>query len=110
MAETCWQLCPALGLFVPPILSTAGQELGSSTDPNARHALMQVTPVIGQGCNSALEDCEVLDSVLESTGKLSGMRVQYSQQAATQRWSPKVIYQEVGISRVSRLQLSAGGL
>ena len=29
---------------------------------------LQVTPVIGQGCNSALEDCEVLDSVLEATG------------------------------------------
>ena len=27
-----------------------------------------MTPVIGQGCNSALEDCEVLDSILESTG------------------------------------------
>lgn len=33
---------------------------------DAAHA---VTPVGGQGCNSALEDCEVLDQVLQRSGK-----------------------------------------
>ena len=35
----------------------------------------QVTPVIGQGCNSALEDCVVLDSVLESTGLVNQLQL-----------------------------------
>ena len=43
-------------LHVPPGLILIG---------DAAHA---VTPVGGQGCNSALEDCEVLDQVLERSG------------------------------------------